>query len=55
MSNKKKWRFWVSNLNTDQGKHANSPEILAKHIEELLALGVALEDIGVSLEWRDGE
>lgn len=54
-NNKKRWRFWVYNLNTDQGKHVNSPETLAREIESLLAVGVALEDIGISLEWRDGE
>lgn len=44
------YRFWVFNLNTDEGQYADSADNLANLIDELLGSGLILTDIGITLE-----
>lgn len=49
------YRFWVSNLQTDEGQYVSTADDLTKLIEQMLAANVMLEDIGISLEYITAE
>lgn len=46
-----KYRFWVSDLNTDEGRYANSAPELLSVIDDMLEKGIDINDIGISAEW----
>lgn len=48
--NPKRFRFWLFNLNTDEGRYVESTSSLGDAIDQMLEAGVEVRDIGVALE-----